>query len=153
MSLQKYTISSTNLRTRLFEDLQEKGIFQSRADFNRAYRGYQAHHIIPIQIARILQKELDIPEANMAMFDEPWNCAMLKVSEDFVTHLGSHDGYTNMIWQNILTNPQGGMEAVQQVAAVVRDQINDYMATATQSVTVNELDQMLIAIENSMKEK
>lgn len=91
-------LSSTSLKSSFVEEFRKlTALTISKKKIDTLYlRGYQAHHIVPVQIIKKFSSSDDYDFYNCA-----WNCLMVPNSNAYIVHNGSHPSYNDFVQELI----------------------------------------------------
>ena len=123
----------------------EAGVSPEEAE--DSFRGYQAHHIIPIEI---LKEVLQTDEENLSEeFNEVWNGIFLNEWEGDNSHFGSHSAYTNFVRIRLaeeFEREKDIMKAIKNLAAVIKSTLVENEESDLGG-TINDFEQYIEYIE------
>lgn len=109
------------------------GVYKKDTLFNLAkvkikkdyLKGYQAHHIIPVEVI----KEY-VEESEYEFYNQDWNCLMVAEYGDAIIHSGSHPRYNEFVEKFIamlfeVFSETSFAEIAVGIATIIREDFND----------------------------
>lgn len=123
--------------------------------------GYQAHHIIPIEVVKNYANLADKDEDEY--YDGAWNCLLLPEESEYAlcNHKGSHPEYTKYVGRLVLEIMNDRRidfkTAAREAAELIRTFYNDnetaFLLDGEGGQKINELVELIKYVENKKRTK